>query len=63
MRYQTLNSKVVNTFKKLGGQWALMNSIPGISLYKDNKGSYLYVFDNESIKGFNDKRYGIVVNN
>ena len=34
-----------------------------ISLYKDNKGSYLYVFDNESIKGFNDKRYGIVVNN
>ena len=60
MRYQTLNSEVTNTFKKLGGQWALMNSVPGISLYKDNKGSYLYVFDN---KGFNDKRYGIVVNN
>ena len=40
-----------------------MNSVPGISLYKDNKGSYLYVFDNESIKGFNDKRYGIVINN
>lgn len=62
MRYQTLNSEVTNTFKKLGGQWALMNSVPGISLYKDNKGSYLYVFDNKSIKGFNDKRYGIVIN-
>lgn len=62
MRYQTLKSEVVNTFKKLGGRWVLKKSVQGIDLYKNNEGLSLYVFDNKSINGFREERFGIVIN-
>jgi len=62
MKFQTVQDRVREAFNGLGGCWVLVETEYSIHTYQNTlNDDLLYVFKHEYIRGYGNKKYGMIV--
>lgn len=62
MKYQTIEQRSAEVFNGLGGCWVLVDCDYSKNVYQNSlNDDLLYIFKGEHIKGYGDKKFGILI--
>lgn len=62
MKFQTIEQRSNEVFNGLGGCWVLVDFDYSKNVYQNSLNDYLlYIFKGEYIKGYGDKKFGILI--